>query len=325
MFRKLSALFFIFVLTNFLPAFALDTPDSNTKKTPMLGGPFGLEIRVGYTGTMWTPKGLEPYVVNNYGREMFYGELAVIHPLLTLGEAFDIVQIPRLRVETNFGYTRTESAFEEAIPRSLRDNAYLRTTGWFTFWEWFSFRYREERYDVSVSLPGEWAYDEYSGGGDALPIQNVQNHMTDLEMGVIGSLDGRIHETMIEIGYYQSAVYWPMVALYENPEFGSSYFLQQKEITVQGVYFSLNTRPNPDGWPMHTQLMARVGGALGMEARFRYEHKILQRWFMGLELDASYRIISNYTDENDEQFRISHNNPRDVRYQLTLYSLFVLL
>jgi hypothetical protein len=325
MFRMLATLIILIAMNNFLPVYALDSSDSQEKESPLLGGPFRLEIRAGYTGTMWTPKGLEPYVVNNYGRELFYGELAVLHPLLTLGEAFDIVQIPRLRIETNFGYTRTESAFEEAIPRSLRDNAYLRTTGWFTFWEWFSFRYREERYDVSVSRPSDWVYDEFTGEGSFPSIHNVENRMTDLEMGIIGSPDGRVHETMIEIGYYHSAVLWPMVIQDINPEFGSSIFLTQKEIAVQGIYFALNTQPNPELWPMDTQFMVRIGGALGLDARFQYEHEMLKRWFLGLELDASYRVINNYTDENDEQFIIKDNNPRDVRYRLTLYSLFVLL
>ena len=53
-----------------------------------------LELRAGYTGSFWSPKGIEPYQVNTYGRSMAYAELAVVHPLLVVSEALDFIEIP---------------------------------------------------------------------------------------------------------------------------------------------------------------------------------------------------------------------------------------
>ena len=323
--RTTDALLILLGLLFLFPSLLLAQDSDPDQDESVLGGPFRLELRAGYTGTMWTPKGLEPYEVNNYGRKLLYAELAVLHPLLVVGEALDIVRIPRLRVETNFGYTASGGGVQDMSPRALRNNAYLRSTGWLTVWQWFSFRYREEIFDVTIADPRDWILDQETIQPGFELSRKVRNRMTDLEIGLIGSPDGEIRNTMIEVGYYHSSLSWPMVLQYSDPEWGNYEILKQQEFTLEGVYFALNTQPIPRVWPMQTQFMLRTGGALGLDARFRYEHQMLSRWFLGLELDASYRIISNYKDENDEEYIIKNNNPRDVRYRMTLYTVFVLL
>ncbi|MBS1260846.1 MAG: hypothetical protein MAG453_00162 [Calditrichaeota bacterium] len=289
----------------------------------LLGGPFRLELRAGYTGTMWTPKGIEPYEVQTYGRNLLYGELALHHPLLILGRAFDVFDIPRLRVETNFGYSTASGGFQDLIPGAIRRNPYLRTTSWMTFFRWFSFRYRVERFNASVSDPRDWLAD-YGDSPTLRTPGEITNQMRDIEIGVIGSTDGEIHDTMIELGYFHSALQWPIVERAWNG-LDDVDFLVQREVSAEGMYLSLNTTPIEGVWPMYSQFIVRWGGAFGLDARFKYEHELIRRWSIGLELDASWRLLNGYEDELDTQVEIKNNNPRDTRYRLTLYTVFVVL
>jgi hypothetical protein len=253
---------------------------------------------------------------------MFYAELAIQHPLIIFGRAFDIVEIPRLRIETNFGYSASGGGFTDLIPESIRNNPYLRTSSWLTFFTWFSIRYREERFSATISDPRQWSNNTF----DSFSTSTLQsdNHMRDLEIGLIGSPDGEIHDTMIEMGYFRSVLQWPVVEIGFNGE-DYSYYLVQRDFTVDGIYASLNTTPIKGVWPMHSQMMVRVGEVYGLDLRFHYEHVLMKDWSVGLELDGSWRIWTGYEDETGTNVEIISNNPRDTRYRLTLYTVLVLL
>ncbi|MBZ0265666.1 hypothetical protein K8I28_13465, partial [bacterium] len=53
-----------------------------------------LQLRAGFTGSYWNPKGIDPYQLDTYGRTYAYVDVAAMHPLLFLGEGFDLISIP---------------------------------------------------------------------------------------------------------------------------------------------------------------------------------------------------------------------------------------
>ena len=61
----------------------------------------GLRIEAGFQGGLWRPYGLGSYAVNNYSRSSFYAEVGISHPLLFLGEGFDVFDIPSFRLESS--------------------------------------------------------------------------------------------------------------------------------------------------------------------------------------------------------------------------------
>lgn len=290
------------------------------RETSFFGGPFALSLRAGYSGTMWQPEGLGPFDVKSYGRNLLYAEIAIHHPLLIINEALDIVNIPRLRVESNFGYSTQSAGFIDVLPQMIRGNPYLRTTAWMTFWQFFSFRYRSERFDATLTnryeLAGLLETPEIYGTLD------MTNKVRDLEIGLIGSTDGEIHDTMIEIGYYHSRFAWPIVQIGQD-EYTSWYVLKQADYVVQGLYGGLNTTPIEGIWPMYSQFLVRVGGAFGIDVRFKFEREVLSRLALGIELDGSWRVLQNYETDVEGHVDLSEldDHPRDIRYRLTLYTI----
>ncbi len=315
----------LLLVTSLLLPLGVLADDNGDDKDGFFGGPFTLELRAGYTGTRWTPYGLDPYEVDNYGREMLYAELAIVHPLLIAGEAFDLLQIPRLRIESNLGYSASNSGFEELIPHSIRNNPYIRASGWLTFWEWFSFRFREERFQATIIDPRDFGLDEHGNPSVIVPFRTISNRMSDLEIGLIGSPGGEINETMFELGMYFSTMNWPMVINYNQEGFDSFSLLIQEEFEAQGVYAGIITRPIPHVWPVHSQFLLRVGDITGVDARVRFEQELLKSWFLGVQLEASLRSLEGFKNDGQFDYQMRAENPRDVRYMMTLYTVLVLM
>lgn len=285
------------------------------EETPSLLMP-AVDLRAGYSGTMWTPKNLEPFEVNSYGRNLFYGEVSILHPLAFLGEAFDIFNVPHLRIETNMGYSEESGSLNDLMPSSARENPYWRASGWTTFFDFVSFRYNVEKFDVHL-IDARASFGEVSDNTFA----RTENRIREIEIGIVGSPDGEIHETMVEIGYYRSTMNWPVVKYRE--EFGKvvTPYITQQEFEVEGLYGALNTDPIPRIWPIRTQFMVRLGNTFGIDLRFNREITIKDRLDVGLALSASWRFIQSGFDEYDDKVEFDVK-PSDTRYKLHLYTKF---
>ncbi|MFH0883260.1 MAG: hypothetical protein V2A56_09770, partial [bacterium] len=228
-----------------------------------------LEVRAGYTGSFWSPRGIEPYQVNTYGRSMAYAELAVVHPLLILSEALDVIEMPSLRIETNMGYSAESGELVEILPDAVRENPYLSGSGWLTFFQFVSLRYRSERFHAAIQDPRAFS-EGYTGEG----VYKVENQLRDVEVGLIGSPDGRLHETMIEIGVFRTWMTRPTLTTF-NATSGTEYpNLLMFDARYDGVYMALNTAPQPDIWPLETQVMLRLGAMLGVELRLSFDRPV---------------------------------------------------
>ncbi len=284
-----------------------------------------VDLRGGYTGTLWSPKGLGTYEVESYGRNMLYAELSIKHPFLIINEALDFIQIPRLRIESNMGYSQQYGSFRELIPETVRNSPYLRTDSWLTFFRFFSFRYQDEKFDAKLVDQRIWLYDEDRDAESY--IRNVTNRLRDLEIGIIGSVDGEVHETMLEVGYYQSLMHWPIVQPESDSQSGNErrYFLEQKDLRLSGIYFALNTEPIEHVWPLYSQFMVKLGQLFGVDARFRFERTVLPWWRLGVSLDASWRMLEMGYDKQGELIKFEEQGleePSETRYRLTLFTSF---
>jgi len=299
------------------------TSDSHAESGFLLDG-ISMDVSGGATVNFWSPKGLGPFKVDTYGRNMAFAELSVNHPLLFVNEALDIIQIPRLRIESNFGYSEQNGSIQELIPSSFRNNPYLKTTSWFTFFEYISIRYRYEKFDATLSDPRYWDPDEFDPNYEY--VRTVQNKIKDLEFGLIGQPEGDFEESAIEIGYYLSEISWPLYR-YNASSIGD-FNLTQEKISIQGFYFSLNTKPIENLWPLHTQFMVKTGNSLGWDLRFKFERQVRKKLSLGFDFDYSWRTIT-YVDEEEARYYSPSNdkvldeeNPRDTRIRMTAYSRF---
>ncbi len=272
-----------------------------------------LEVRAGYTGSFWSPKGIEPYQVNTYGRSMAYAELALVHPLLVFSQALDVIQIPSLRIETNMGYSAESGALVEILPDAVRENPFLAGSGWLTFFQFVSLRYRSERFHATIQDPR--AFDiSFTGKG----LLQIENRLRDVEVGLIGSPDGRMHDTMIEVGVFRTWMTRPTLSSFGSSNGSEFPDLLMFEARYDGVYLALNTEPQPDVWPLETQVMLRLGAMLGLDLRLSFDRPLWRSARFGVTGDIAWRTF-NFSFDKYGQAVQDNSNDRDLRMRVTLY------
>ena len=306
--RKITA----FVLTVMLiipavPAHAQSESSDNAAWMPHL------EARAGFSGSFWSPKGIDPYQVNTYGRSMAYAELALVHPLLVFSEALDVVEIPTLRIETNMGYSAQSGALVEILPDAVRENPYLSGSGWLTLFQFISLRYQSEKFRAKIQDPRAFSL-EYTGE----TIYEIENSLRDVEIGLIGSPDGELHETMIEIGVFRTWLTRPTLTQYDaasGTEFPNLYMFNAR---YDGVYFALNTEPQPEIWPLETQMMLRLGAILGVELRLSFDRPVWKNARVGVTGDIAWRSF-NYSYDKFGEVVKDNTSDSDFRMRATLY------
>jgi hypothetical protein len=280
-----------------------------------------INLRAGYIGTTWSPKGTEPITVSTYGRSMTFAELELAHPFRVFGEELDFVEIPQLRIETNSGYKSEGGGFPDVIPITLSGNPYLLTSIKVVFFDFLSYQISNEKFDVNYSDPAGWDQEE---GSDISEYNRVlTNSKKDLEVGVIGSLDENIHNTMLEIGYFRSNMKYPILNIYDT-ETTRNYQLDHKRLITDGLYVIAHTKPVPLIWPMHSQVKLKVGDKFSVEFLFRHETNAFKRIRLGLALSGSWSWISRYEDEFGDDIDVKSNQPSDRRFKLSIYSVMEL-
>lgn len=298
--------------------FALAHPASAQEEDGIFGLKPKLIVQGGGTGSYWAPRGIEPYEVDTYGRQQVYGEIKLLHPLLILSEAFDIVQVPSLRIETNLGYSSGSETFRDLLPDAVIDNPYLRTTSWLTFFRFVTLRYRNERFNALISDPRAFSVG-YTG-----PLSyDFAIRLQDLEVGLIGSPDGRLRETMIEFGFYRSWLTRPILGPYvdedQNGVIDGVPALLIHEGRYDGFYMGLVTEPTEE-WPLRSMLLARFGGMFGLDMRLAFDRKVHAGLRAGVEAEVSWRF---YQYSYDEYGRIDNlddtNKSRETRMRATFY------
>jgi hypothetical protein len=285
-------------------------PRSNMPGFP--GGRPELVIRGGYTANVWLPADLEPYEVNDYGRHLFYAELALNHPLFQLGEAFDIINVPSLRLETNFGYTSASEGYYQLIPDVIQIVPYVRASSWVTVLESISFRYRVERFDATLVNP--------TANSDSTLF--VTNEMRDIEIGYLGKAD--VNNFAFELGYYYSEINWPEVYRIEQWNIERPR-VREWGVTMHGAYTALHF----NGWPgqsnLQTQAVFRIGQSLGADIRLRYERPLGNDWSFGVQADGSIRYILDFNHKYSEYIHTNSGDTFDTRFRINLYTMFVLI
>ncbi|MCB2213339.1 hypothetical protein KQI52_14590 [bacterium] len=303
------------LLTGLLLSFAAVADDDellNKNESAIPVGRPELILRSGYMANVWVPAGLEPYELDDYGRNLFYVELALNHPLFHLGEMFDIINVPSLRLETNFGYTSESEGYYEVIPDVVRIVPYVRASTWVTMLESFSVRYRVERFDATLINP--------TPGSDSTLY--VTNEMRDIEIGYLSETSN--HDLTYEIGYYYSEINWPEVYRI------SQWFVETPRvkdwgISMHGAYGALHFTGWPTKYGLHTQAVLRVGQVMGLDLRLNIEHPISKDWSIGVQADGSYRYIAGYNHQYADYIHTNDSNPYDTRFRINLYTVFVLI
>lgn len=304
----------------FWAALLLLLPLGHTAQAQIDEGIFSLKpqlvIQGGATGSFWAPRGIEPYEVDTYGRRQIYGEIKLLHPLLIISEAMDVVEIPSLRVETNLGYSAGSATFRDLLPDAVIDNPYLRTTSWLTLFRFISLRYRNERFDAVLSDPRAFSLD-YTGPLSYPTIIRLQ----DLEVGLIGSPDGEVRETMVEIGVYRSWLTRPVLGGYVDAN-NDGYLdaipsLLLLEGRYDGVYMGLVTEPTEE-WPLRSQILGRLGSMVGLDIRLAFDRKVKAGLRLGVEAEVAWRY---YQYGYDEFGRVDENQTesRETRMRATVY------
>lgn len=276
-----------------------------------------LVARAGYTGSYWSPHNIEPYEISSYGRKHAYAEVGLLHPLIVFGEAFDLIQVPSFRVETNFGYSSGEASFRELLPDAVLDKPYLRTTTWLTLFKYVTLRYRNERFDATFSDPRT-----FMAGYTGPYSYNTVIRMRDLEVGLIGSPDGQLYDTMVEIGIYRSWMTRPVLGGYATDDGSGTLVstlpeLMMYEGAYDGVYMGLVTEPIDKVWPIRSQAIIRLGGMLGLEVRLSWDRKVMEKMRVGLEGEWAWHSYEYSYDEYG--VIVEETNSRDVRMRVTLY------
>jgi len=190
--NKLSLTIFLFLIS-----FSFVYSSENT---PSRLNNFNIDLRLGYVANYWHPDGLGPFKVDNYGGSLLYGEIAVNHPLLFINEAFDIFQIPKLRIETNYGYKEETGIWISPIPESLAKNPYLKTSSWFTFFDFISFQYQREKFEANISDPSIWQNPDEPP--QLFYFAQVENTIDELEIGLMGTGTDEFEDFLMTIGYY---------------------------------------------------------------------------------------------------------------------------
>ncbi len=314
----------------------------------MLSRP-SLILTAGYTGAKWSLHNLAPYNMTSYGRNQAFIDLGIHHPLITLSDAFDFIQIPSIYISTNFGYRDRTSEYIEYIPAMIKEVPYLRSSAWVEFFDYTSFRWREEYYNVNVQNPSAMFHpvgfnnnDFYS---DMVSSVDMGCTLRDIEFGLIGSPDGDDHPTMLEVGYFYN--YWQRPLAVPDGGFFVDPTLFHPEFRMQGVYLFFNTDLTNGEMPVFIQLGGKLGSGsvrtashhghhrflsgdemetkmFGLDARISMERKFPQfgeKFLLGLAFQAQIRIL-DMAYEYDRNTTISLRGS-DSRLRLQLFSRYI--
>jgi len=284
-----------------------------------------VDLKGGYTGNYWSPKGLGPFEVDTYGRSMIFGELAVNHPLLIFGEKYDMISMPRFRVESNFGFDSEDGSIRQVLPSKFSTNPYLKTTTWLTIMEFLSVRFINEKFYAILNDPRYWNQDLFNS--DTEYVREVKNSISDVEIGILGSPDGEFDQTLWEIGYYRSQMKWPLLRF--QPNSTTEFSLAQEDIGLQGFYLVLNTEPFEPIWPLYSQLKVHLGEILGFDIKLQFEREANKKLRFGVDFDYSWHLMI-YSDEDAERFstpteKLVDEDPRHTRMRVTIYTAFNLI
>lgn len=336
---KIFYLAIFFLVSSCIPIYA------RTKTIGFFGTP-GVALQAGYTATMWSPRGLSSYEITTYGRNQGFLEARMQHPLLIISEALNFVSIPRLRVETNFGYQERSSDFVEVLPSYVRENPYFNAMGWATLFEFVSLRFRSEQFSVKVADPNTFWIDVYDRIGEEFgdfttEVAELECVMQEIEIGLIGSPDGYIHPTMYEFGYFHTSMTRPIAFPSGTTTIP---ILMHPDIKINGWYFMVNSDPVPGVWPLKSQVGFKFGSGhfwrseyekrgpdvvdygqgftneldyLSLELRLAYERGIYKNILAGISTQTSVRFISSRSDKDV--------SASDTRYRLNLYTIFTII
>ncbi len=306
-----------------------------------------LILSAGYTGAKWNISNLDPYDMASYGRNLAFINLGLHHPLITLGEAFDVIQVPSLTLSTNFGYGDRSSKYVEYIPAMVKEIPYLRTSAWATFFEYTSFRWRSEYYNVNVTNPqGFLAFGYGSRDRGAASHETVDMGCTlrDIEFGLIGSPDGRDHITMIEVGYFYN--YWQRPLAVPDGGIWAEPSVFHPEFIFQGMYVFLNTDLHEGEMPVFVQFGIKAGSGVirtrevmghdyflsgealegsmfGLDFRVSMEREIVEDMLVGLAFQGQIRKIDP-TYESGDTVQPTYLRGSDSRLRVQLFSRYVL-
>ncbi len=299
-------------------------------------GPPSIRFSAGFSGGIWSPKGITPYEVDTYGRSSFYFEAGINHPLLFLGEGLDILDIPQFRISTNMGYSGSGGTLYDAIPSFARDNPYLNMVTWMTFFRFVSLRYYRESFHAKMNDP---TIPFSSDPSDYEYLDQFDVKMHDFEIGILGSTDGEVHTTMLEIGYFASTYEIP-TTFYLGSRTDDKPDMLLPEYSFKGLYFALSSEPIPEIWPLQTFFGVRFGSGeirnirnyvgsyhltgsdaeenfklLGLNLRFIFDQPVRESLRAGVKMEASYNIIGSDID-------IIPRDPIDIRYRFTAFAQY---
>ncbi len=296
-----------------------------------------------FNGSVWNPRGLQPYDLSAYPRSYLGVELSLHHPLRVFHHKMDYLQIPSLSVESNFSAHESDGTMPVLEARHSSLPA-IRTGIWVTALDFLSFRWQGEQYNVELSNPTEFFYAPSDGSSS----EEVDSYLAraectyrDIEIGLFGTPDGEDWDTVIEGGYFNMRWERPVVIPIGGTNSDPTLYLPEHE--VRGFYLSLSADPIENQWPVHTKLAARLGRSSIRTSSYSDNYKFLDKeaietsylqfdlkltferpvtpWLeLGGAASAQYRLMS-YTYESDQDFGI---NESETRFGITIFSRFEL-
>ncbi len=298
------------------------------------------------SGTVWNPRGLQPYDLDAYPRSYIGVELGLHNPLRILHHEANFLQIPSLSVESNLGMHESDLAMPE-LTSANRDLPKYRVGIWIMLFDYLSIRYQAERFATELTNPTMFFFAP--GGGNSRELENnyqlrAENTYRNIEVGLIGTPDGEDWDTIIEAGYFNMRWEQPVVVAVGGVTSEPTLYLPQHYI--QGFYVNLSSEPIELQWPVHTKLGARVGkgpiwtsssgefrsfvdsdellaNMLQLDLRLTFERPVKPWLFLGGAASAQWRLIVFEYSPGGTNYNTSINESY-TRFGITLFTRFSL-
>ncbi|MDP8208873.1 MAG: hypothetical protein P9L92_19575 [Candidatus Electryonea clarkiae] len=302
-----------------------------------------IAIRTGFSGILWKPGGISPYVLDNYGRGFIHLDVSLKKPLWFLGESFDLIDLPHIRFDTNFGTFSQETNAEDLLVSEEKDISYMYSEIEAVFLDFLSARWQSTRFISELSYPGHFfnsgGIPDGSSGYNLVKAENLSH---DLEFGLIGTIDGEENETTLEAGYYIRMWHYPVSMTVDGG--GTAPQLFVPDFRFGGIYLIARTEPIPDLWPIFSQFRIsfatgtirtstgtdldrlfrgddeRVFQLTGLGAKFTFEQYVYRKTKGGVSFEADYHFLDgSYTAGDGFTYDLS---PIETRFKATVYLLF---
>jgi hypothetical protein len=279
-----------------------------------------VELLGGPSGHLWNLGRLDPYELDGYGRGGVHLEAALMRPLRPLGEAWDIVSLPTLMLETNFGYLEQPGGDSTFAGRLRRWQLGL------TFFDFFSLRYGRDRHDARI-VDSRRALAQPGQDPDDF-IHRYDLSIRTLKLGLAGRPERGELSGLLEVGFFRAWQEWPIIQVNraQDPESLEGIWIVQRWMLGEGLYGILRINPVPDVWPIETRLETTLGSITTARIVLALEPLTLPGRLppgqapvaLGVRFEGRWRFWQNGFDQADNEIDMPVQ-PRDTLLRATLY------